>query len=47
MTPQQRRLAIQRMPNLIADSYESPRHSVQSILTQIVAQVTDLQRRSA
>lgn len=47
MTPQLRRQLIQGMPNLIADGYESPRHNLQAILTRLVENVSDLQRRSA
>ena len=47
MTPQVRRQILQGMPNLIADGYESPRHNLQSILTRLVENVSDLQRRSA
>lgn len=46
MTPQVRRQILQRMPNLIADGYESPRHNLQAILTRLVENVADLQRRS-
>lgn len=47
MTPQVRRQILQRMPNLIADGYDSPRHNLQAILTRLVENVSDLQRRSA
>lgn len=47
MTPQVRRQILQRMPNLIADGYESPRHNLQAILTRLVENVSDLQRRSS
>lgn len=47
MTPQLRRQIIQGMPNLIADSYESPRKNLQAILTRLVENVSDIQRRPA
>lgn len=46
MSPQVRQQILRNMPRLV-DSYESPRHNLQAILTRLVENVSDLQRRSA
>lgn len=47
MTREVRQAVLARMPNLIADGYESPRSNLQTILTRLAENITDLQRRGA